>query len=98
MVTETSKRLFTADEYQRMARAGILHEGDHVELIRGEVVTMSPIGPPHNAAILRATQALVRIVGLQNKAYRNVRELKRGESIAPSLLPECLIPIDVLLP
>ena len=63
MVTETSKRLFTADEYQQMARAGILHEGDRVELIRGEVVTMSPIGPPHNAAILRATQSLVRIVG-----------------------------------
>jgi Uma2 family endonuclease len=186
MVTETSKRLFTVHEYHRMVEAGILREDDRVELIRGEVVRMSPIGPPHNAAILRATQALTRIVGdralvgiqgsirldeydepqpdiyllrpkddfyasghagpadifviievadssltydqtvklelyaetgvpeywisnirderiiahsnPQGNAYQNVRELKRGETIEPQLLPDCHIRVDVLLP
>ena len=63
MATEISKRLFTVHDYHRMVDAGILREDDRVELIRGEVITMSPIGPRHNAAILRATQALSRIVG-----------------------------------
>jgi Uma2 family endonuclease len=63
MATEISKRLFTVHEYHRMVDAGILSEDDRVELIRGEILAMSPIGPRHSAAVLRATQALVRIVG-----------------------------------
>ncbi|RMF93185.1 MAG: Uma2 family endonuclease, partial [Nitrospinota bacterium] len=31
-----SRRLFTVEEYHRMAQAGILHEDDRVELIAGE--------------------------------------------------------------
>jgi Uma2 family endonuclease len=58
-----SKRLFTVDDYHRMVDAGILKEKDRVELIRGEVVEMSPIGPPHNGAIIRATNTLVPLVG-----------------------------------
>jgi Uma2 family endonuclease len=63
MAKEFSKRLFTVEDYHRMVDAGILREYDRVELIRGEVLTMSPISPRHNAAILRATQSLMRIVG-----------------------------------
>jgi Uma2 family endonuclease len=63
MATEISKRLFTVYDYHRMVDAGILTEDDRVELIHGEILAMSPIGPPHNGAILRATQSLVRIVG-----------------------------------
>jgi len=63
MATEISRRLFTVHDYHRMVDAGILSEDDRVELIHGEILAMSPIGPRHNAAILRATQSLVRIVG-----------------------------------
>jgi Uma2 family endonuclease len=63
MATEISKRLFTVHDYHRMVDAGILSEDDRVELIHGEILRMSPIGPRHNAAILRATQTLVRLVG-----------------------------------
>ncbi len=63
MAIEISKRLFTVHDYHRMVGAGILSEDDRVELIRGEVLAMSPIGPRHSAAVLRATQALVRIAG-----------------------------------
>lgn len=65
MSTELLKRRFDADEYQRMGRAGILTEDDRVELINGEIITMTPIGPRHNAAVNRATRALVGAVGTQ---------------------------------
>ena len=42
-VSPNRKALFTVDEYYRMAEAGILSEDDHVELLEGEVVEMSPI-------------------------------------------------------
>ena len=63
MAVEISRRLFTVHDYHKMVDAGILCEDDRVELIRGEVLAMSPIGPRHSAAVLRATQALVRLVG-----------------------------------
>jgi Uma2 family endonuclease len=63
MEAEVSKRLFTVHDYHRMVDAGILSEDDRVELIHGEILAMSPIGPRHSAAVLRATQAMVRIVG-----------------------------------
>lgn len=186
MATEISKKLFTVHDYHRMGDAGIFREGERVELIRGEIIQMSPIYPPHNGAILRATQALVRLVGdralvgvqgsirldeytepqpdlyllrprddfyasrhanpadilliievadstlkydhtvklelyaetgvpeywisniqddvliaysdRQGKTYGTRRELKRGETIAPQLLPDCRVPVDALLP
>ena len=63
MATQISKRLFTVHDYHKMVDAGILTEDDRVELIRGEILAMSPIGPRHSAAVLRATQALVKLVG-----------------------------------
>lgn len=65
MPVEITKRLFDADEYHRMARAGILSEDDRVELINGEIIAMTPIGPRHNAAVDRAVRALVAAVGDQ---------------------------------
>src|SRR5690348_11493348 len=56
---ELTRRRFTVDEYHRMARAGILNEGDRVELIRGEIVQMTPIGSRHAACVARLNDVLI---------------------------------------
>ena len=55
-------RRFTADEYQRMGEAGILSDRDRVELIDGDVLAMTPIGPRHAASVDRATRAFATSV------------------------------------
>jgi Uma2 family endonuclease len=186
MALEISRRLFNVHEYHRMVDAGILCEDDRVELIRGEILEMSPIGPRHSAAVLRANNNVLRlagdraIVGVQGSirldeydepqpdiyllrpkedfyasghagpadiflivemadssleydrtvkmqlyaetgvpeywiadirndcviaysdrerdTYRTVRVFARGNTLTPLLLPDCSIPVDVLLP
>ena len=56
MQVETAKRLFTVDEYYRMAEVGILGPEDRVELIDGEIFEMSPIGNRHLACVNRANR------------------------------------------
>lgn len=52
-------RLWTVDEYYRMANAGILQSDERVELIAGQVIKkMSPQGPLH-ATTIRRTKALL---------------------------------------
>lgn len=44
-------RRFTVEEYHRMGDAGILGPEERVELLRGEIILMSPINPPHNGTL-----------------------------------------------
>jgi Uma2 family endonuclease len=59
MPTEATKKLFTVDEYYRIAEAGVLSERVHTELIEGEIIEMSPMGSRHAAAIMRANRLFV---------------------------------------
>ena len=59
-----ARRLFTRQEYQRMAEVGILGEDDRVELIRGEIIQMSRPGRRHVAFVDNLNQLLVvRLAG-----------------------------------
>ncbi|MDT5062725.1 MAG: hypothetical protein QOH63_3184 [Acidobacteriota bacterium] len=62
MSVQIARRHFNINEYYRMTDAGILSEGDRVELIEGEVVEMSPIGSRHAACVNRLNKLLNRLV------------------------------------
>lgn len=46
-----ARRLFTVDEYYRMAEAGILRRDERVELLNGEIWLMTAIGSKHFACV-----------------------------------------------
>ena len=53
----------TVDEYYRMAEVGLLAEDARVELIEGEVIDMSPIGPKHADIVDRLVRILAKSLG-----------------------------------
>jgi Uma2 family endonuclease len=57
------RRRFTAEEYHKMAEAGILHEDDRVELIEGEIVDMAPIGSRHATCVRELVWLLSKQLG-----------------------------------
>jgi len=46
---------FTVEQYHLMHEAGVFAEGDRLELINGEIKTMSPIGIKHAVCVARLT-------------------------------------------
>jgi Uma2 family endonuclease len=61
MSSEIARRHFTVSEFERMVAAGILTEDDRVELLDGDIVTMSPIGRRHAACVKRLNAVLGRV-------------------------------------
>ncbi|MGH8934405.1 MAG: Uma2 family endonuclease [Egibacteraceae bacterium] len=51
---------FTVDEYERMGQVGIFGEDDRVELLDGEIVNMTPIGPLHAGTVNYLAELLFR--------------------------------------
>ena len=71
---------FDVHQYHAMAKAGILHPDDRVELIDGEITAMSGIGPEHMATVDSSNRfwvirlgerAIVRIQGSIRLDERN---------------------------
>ena len=63
MAERLLKGPFSVDDYHRMAELGILDEDDRVELLDGQVVEMSPIGPRHAATVKGLVRLLYRKLG-----------------------------------
>src|SRR5881227_3144006 len=49
----TRRHIVTLEEYERMCEAGVFEPEARVELIRGEIIDMSPPGPEHETSVAR---------------------------------------------
>ena len=74
------KRLLTCDDYHAMIAAGILDEENKVELINGELIYTSPIGPSHS--------------GVTNRLNHLLQELLKGAAIIAVQNPITLAPFS----
>ena len=63
MSLELLKRQFNVKEYNEMPRAGIFKENERLELIRGEIFKMSPVGHHYSACVNRLTQLFSQRLG-----------------------------------
>jgi Uma2 family endonuclease len=74
-----TRRLFTVEDYYRMVDAGILREDERVELIKGEILVMAPIGSKHMYSVNEFTERFVvalagrAIVSPQNSVRLSMR-------------------------
>ena len=77
---------FTVDDFARMGEAGILTEGDRVELIDGEVREMTPIGPPDAWIVDRLTVLMAtRLAGSAHLRVQGPIRLGRHTEPQPDL-------------
>lgn len=53
---------FTVEQYDRMIEAGVFPPEYRAELIEGEIIEMSPIGPRHAACVGRLTRLFSRLL------------------------------------
>ena len=65
------RRRFDVWEYHAMGDAGILEDGERVELIDGDILTMEPIGSGHVGSVNASNYALIQRVG--NRAVVSVQ-------------------------
>lgn len=77
-----ARRLFTADEFERMDAAGVFGPEERLELIEGDIVEMTPVGPGHGAALAYLNKRLILGVG-----DRAVVWIQGGARIAFRSLP-----------
>ncbi|KAB8316627.1 Uma2 family endonuclease [Tolypothrix campylonemoides VB511288] len=75
-------RLWTVEEYHRMAEAGILHEDERVELLEGRIIWMSAKGTAHRSAVGRIDRLLQNRLG--NQAWVAIQDpIKLNERSEP---------------
>ncbi|MBD2568078.1 Uma2 family endonuclease [Anabaena lutea] len=63
MTLSLVRHQFTVQQYHQMAESGILTENDRIELIRGEMIDMSPIGIRHAGCVNRLVNILIQLLG-----------------------------------
>lgn len=77
MAINLMRKLFTINDFNRMVEAGILTKYDGVELIRGEIVEMSPVGRREAACRSRLNKVFYErvekrfLVGIQDGVELN---------------------------
>jgi len=86
VVSGTRPYRFSSDDYIRLGTEGILSRDDRVELVDGEIVEMSPIGPRHSKCVARLIELLTarRVRGAEVRV-QDVLRLREGRTAHPDL-------------
>jgi Uma2 family endonuclease len=84
---QTQSRRFTVDEFHRMAEVGIFTEDDRVELVEGEIITMTPVGSRHAACVKRFLRELPgQLAGRALLDAQNPIELSDESELYPDVV------------
>jgi Uma2 family endonuclease len=93
MTAELTRVRFSVADYHRMIEVGILDEDDRVELIDGEIVSMSAVGSLHAGTVNRLSDFLFRALsGRAVIAVQNPVQLSDDTEPEPDLA--VLLPRD----
>ena len=82
MAVPAERRLFTVDDYYRMAEVGLLKPDERVELIEGEIVKMTPIGPRHAGHVEQLADVFSHALG-RAVHIRTQNPLRLGDRSEP---------------
>lgn len=63
MAISLPRKLWTVDEYERLIEEGTLTKYDRVELIKGEIVDMAPIGLRHISCVINLDDLFHELLG-----------------------------------
>ncbi|MCT7949296.1 Uma2 family endonuclease [Ancylothrix sp. C2] len=74
---------FTLDEYHKLGELGFLHEDDHIQLIRGELIQMASKGRAHETCLRNLLRELPKLVG-----DRAILQCQAPISVPPNSEPE----------
>jgi len=86
MAVQLQRKLFTIEEFERMIATGVLAEDDRLELIRGEIVEMTPIGLDHMVCVSRLNLLFHELLGRKALAWvQNAIQLARDSRPEPDV-------------
>jgi Uma2 family endonuclease len=69
---QLNRHKISVSDYHRMAASGIFMEDDRIELLNGEMIEMSPIGPSHTAHVKAINRVLSKL--LEGQAIIGVQD------------------------
>ena len=84
-MVSTQVRLLTIDEYHRMIETGIVHEGERVELLSGQIFNMAAKGTRHTVATRNLFKQLLNLIG--DSRSERLRQRADVQSQDPITLP-----------
>jgi Uma2 family endonuclease len=92
MMTSTKEKIWTVEEYHRMIEAGILNDGDKIELLDGRIVEMSAQTPPHAATTQRSSDYLKELLAGQAHIRMQLPITLATSEPEPDIAVVCIAP------
>jgi len=86
VVAGTRPYRFSSEDYIRLGTEGILSNDERVELVDGEIIEMSPIGPRHSKCVARLIELLTTKRGRGTEVrVQDVLRVREGRTAHPDL-------------